>query len=78
MENDKNNGFRMRQALALNRHWYDALADYLPTRLTIDNDQLEPKNKFIQALKQENLTDLKHFTINGLYDTESFDVNVIY
>ena len=78
LEGDENDGFRMKSILAVNRHWYDVLLDYLPTKLTIDWNQLETfaeksDNKLMKALKQENLNDLKHFKINGLYDTERFE-----
>ena len=74
MEND---GFRMRTKLAVNRHWHDVLLDYLPTKLSIDWDRMDDligksDNKFMEALKQQNLTGLKHFKINGLDDKERF------
>ena len=59
----------MKCILALNHHWYDALLNYSPTKLTIDNQQLSPENTFIQSLKQESLKDLQHLKIDGLYDT---------
>ena len=36
-ENDLNNGFRMSNDLGLNRHWYDALTNYSPRKLTLDD-----------------------------------------
>ena len=37
-ENDLNNGFRMSNDLGINRHWYDALKNYSPTKFVL-NDQ---------------------------------------
>ena len=81
LENDENNGIRMRKNLALNRHWYDVLLDYSPTYLTIEDQYMGDQNitcdafiQSIQASKRLNLHSLTHFTINGLYDTERFDV----
>ena len=81
LENDENNGIRMRKILALNRHWYDVLLDYSPTYLTIEDQYMGDQNitcdafiQSIQASKRLSLHNLTHFKINGLYDTESFDV----
>ena len=81
LENDENNGIRMRKILALNRHWYDVLLDYSPTYLTIEDQYMRDQNitcdafiQSIQASKRLSLHNLTHFKINGLYDTESFDV----
>ena len=73
----------MKNILAVNRHWYDVLMDYSPTKLTIDWNQMETlanqtENKFKGGLQHyENLNELKHFKINGLYDTESFDLDIV-
>ena len=71
----------MRNILALNRHWYDVLLDYSPAYLTIEDlylrDQKITCDAFIQSIQENkrlNLHNLTHFKINGLYDTESFDV----
>ena len=84
LENDENNGIRMRKILALNRHWYDVLLDYSPTYLTIEDQYMGDQNitcdafiQSIQASKRLSLHNLTHFEING-YDTESFDVVVYF
>ena len=81
LENDENNGIRMRNILALNRHWYDVLLNYSPTYLTIQDQCMRGQNitcdAFIQSIQENtrlNLHNLAHFKINGLYDTGSFDV----
>ena len=79
----------MKTKLAVNRHWYDSLLDYLPTKLTIW-DQIgaftqTSDNKFAEALKQKNLKNLKHLKMNGertfknlrVPDTERFESKLV-
>ena len=79
----------MKTKLAVNRHWYDSLLDYLPTKLTIW-DQIgafaqKSDNKFAEALKQQNLKNLKHLKMNGertfknlrVPDTERFESKLV-
>ena len=78
MENHEYDGFRIKRILALNHHWYDALLDYSPTKLTIDNKQLSPENGLIQSLKQQSLKDLQHLKIDGrlastVFNCKNFD-----
>ena len=78
LENEENDGFRMKTRLAVNRHWYDVLLDYLPTKLTIGWNLIETfaensDDEFINDLKQQNLNNLKHFKINGLLHSERFE-----
>ena len=78
LENDENNGIRMRKILALNRHWYDVLLDYSPKKLSIKLSKFQPYYRpGLKALQQENLNNLTHLKIeNGNLqgvDQGSFD-----
>ena len=76
MENDENNGFRMSNILAINRHWYDVLLDYSPKKLSMKLMKFQPYYRpGLKALKQENLNSLTHLKIEvgDLDEQESFD-----
>ena len=75
MENDENNGFRMSNILAINRHWYDVLLDYSPKKLSMKLSKFQPYYRpSLKALQQENLNNLTYLKIeNGQYDQGSFD-----
>ena len=79
LENDNNNGFRMRQILALNTHWYDALSDYSPTRLKICPEWFHQPDGFdsqlLLTLQQKNLADVMHLTIHGYLDLKEVRFN---
>ena len=78
LEDNDNNGFRMKDILALNRHWYDVLLDYSPTKLSIDMEHTHEGEstiyKFIQKLKCTPLKNMKHLKILADFeDTEGFE-----
>ena len=72
LEDNKNNGFRMNNILAVNQHWHDVLLKYHPTKLRID---LRDSNidRFMQKLGDKSLDGLKHVRITRFDDRSSTD-----
>ena len=63
----------MKNILALNRHWYDVLLDYSPTKLSIDMGHAAI-DKLIQTLKCTPLKNMKHLEIFADFgDTGGFE-----
>jgi len=72
LEDNKNNGFRMNNILAVNQHWHDVLLKYHPTKLRID---LRDSNidRFMQKLGDKSLDGLKHVRIVRFDNRSSTD-----
>jgi len=72
LEDDKNNGFRMKNILAVNQHWHDVLLNYRPKFLRID---LRDSNidRFMQKLGDKSLDGLKHVRITRFDNRSSTD-----
>ena len=72
LEDNKNNGFRMNNILAVNQHWHDVLLKYHPTKLRID---LRDSNidRFMQKLGDKSLDGLKHVRITRFDNRSSTD-----
>ena len=72
LEDNENNGFRMKNILAVNQHWHDVLLKYHPTKLRID---LRDSNidRFMQKLGDKSLDGLKHVRITRFDDRSSTD-----
>ena len=65
LEDNENNGFRMKNILAINRHWHDVLLDYYPKKLTI-HQRISRQDKLMQKLRDMPLNGLKHVQIVGI------------
>ena len=60
--------FSVKNNLALNKHWLDALLDYSPTILRISIKKIKgQKKEFFESLRREDFHDLKYFQLDGNY-----------